>query len=230
MRKIVGLTGLRGSGKDTAAAILVAQDWARVAFADPLYLEASGAFSSTVAHFAIRETKETPQSALALKNCVDPRFVAVALKALGYCRSVRKAYRCEKTRARPGMARRLKKALSRPLSPRQIMQWWGTEYRRVLDGDAYWRQQVETIILKNPNINFVVTDVRFPDEANLIKVLGGSIGRITRPSLLGSNDPNLLHESERAMAAYPVDHSFLNEEGDAGLAAFQAEVKKALMG
>ncbi|WP_087864369.1 hypothetical protein [Comamonas thiooxydans] len=229
MRKVVGLTGLRGSGKDTAAAILVANDWVRVAFADPLYREAAAAFSSTVEHFAIRKTKETPQKALALKHCSDQRFVLVVLKAL-YCRSIRKAYLCEKTRARPGMARRLKKALSRPLSPRMIMQWWGTEYRRHLDGDAYWREQVESIIKGAPNLNFVVTDVRFPDEANLIKVLGGSIGRVTRPSLLGSDDPSLLHESERAMAAYPADHHFLNEDGDAGLAAFQAAVKRALMG
>lgn len=229
MRNVVGLTGLRGSGKDTAAKVLIDQGWVRLAFADPLYREVAAAYQKPVAFFENRATKETPQAALALINCLDRDFVRAALKASGVARSVRRAFDDVKVLTRPGMHRRLKKALKKAISPRNAMQWWGTDYRRVVDGDDYWRKQVADQIAANPSTNYVITDVRFPDEANLIKSMGGKVARVVRPSQASVNDPNLMHASEQAMLKYEVALVLTNEDGAAGLQAFHAQVKAAFL-
>lgn len=208
--KIVGLLGLRGSGKDTAAAALVSQlGFTRLAFADPLYNEVAEAFGVTVAFLQNRDTKELPQPELALVNCKDARFVKVCIEL-----DIAEA-------GMDGVKQRLH-ALYRPRSPRQILQRWGTDYRRVLDGDDYWRAQVEKIIDNAPQSSaFVITDVRFPDEALLVTCLGGWLARITRPTAQ-TQDVALLHVSEQAMLDYPVHKTFLNVEGR--FAEMQSEV------
>ena len=54
-----------------------------------------------------------------------------------------------------------------PYSPRQILQWWGTEYRKV-------RDRILSCATKQ---DWVVTDVRFQNEAGLVQELGGQIGQ-----------------------------------------------------
>lgn len=226
MRQIVGLIGTRGAGKDTAAAHLVANGWVRVAFADALYQEVARAFGVSVEFLNHRDTKERPLPQLALKHCPDPRFVAVALKATGICRAVRQAYGQPRKAMPAGVFRRLKKVLTQPRSPRWILQLWGTEYRRRLDGDDYWRQRVAALITAAPNHNFVVTDVRFINEAMLLKQYGATLARVIRPSLAGGADPALLHVSEREMLSYPTDYEVVNEEGEVGIANLHSELSR----
>jgi len=215
MQKVVGLVGLRGSGKDTAAQFLVAHGWNRIAFADALYLEVAKAFGVTVEFFNRRETKETPLPELALKNCQDHLFVAVMLADAGLKLGVTDG-------------RKVSAFLRKPRSPREIMQKWGTEYRRNTFRDDYWRDQVLKYVKAHPESNFVITDVRFPDEARLVEThLQGQLGRINRPGLPGSDDKALLHSSEVAMLDYPIEHQFLNEEGEDGLGKFRSAVLKA---
>ena len=74
---------------------------------------------------------------------------------------------------------------------RMILQWWGTEFRRSQDPD-YWVKYVHCKIhhLRSLNSNnIVVSDVRFPNEANLIKNLGGMIWKTERPGNKSENDP-----------------------------------------
>ena len=216
MQQVVGLVGLRGSGKDTAAQALLEKGWRRTAFADALYLEAAAAFGVTVEFLQHRDTKETPLPELALVNCTDMLFVGTFM-----------GYEDERLSSAGADIPRLEQ-LTQPRSPREILQVWGTEYRRKLYSDDYWRDQVRQVILANPEVNFVVTDVRFPDEAKLIEeVLGGRLGRIVRPSLPGSDDKALLHSSEVAMLDYPIERVFINEEGPEGLARFRAAVLQA---
>jgi hypothetical protein len=217
MQKVVGLVGLRGAGKDTAAQVLIENGWHRIAFADGLYLEAAQAFGVTVDFLGRRETKETPLPELALVNCTDGIFVAVMLQAAGI--------RLGKTDGR-----RVSAFLRKPRSPREIMQNWGTEYRRTLIRDDYWREQVRRVVAANPDKNYVVTDVRFPDEGALVEdTLGGELGRVCRPGLAGANDKSLMHSSEVAMLAYPIAKKFLNVEGEAGVAAFRQAVLQAFL-
>lgn len=216
MQQVVGLVGLRGAGKDTAAQALLEQGWRRIAFADALYLEAADAFAVTVEFLQRRETKESPLAELALINCKDPTYVGVFL-----------GYESERLAAEgvdiPPMT-----MLTQPRSPREILQVWGTEYRRKLYEDSYWRDQVEQVIRANPGDNFVVTDVRFPDEASLVEdTLGGSLARIVRPGLPGAEDKALLHSSEVAMLDYPIESVFINAEGAEGRDILRAAVLAA---
>lgn len=217
MQKVVGLVGLRGSGKDTAAQFLLAQGWRRIAFADALYLEVAEAFGVTVEFLGDRAKKELPQKELALVNCKDDLFVGCFL-----------AYE-DARRAADGEAQLPRLAqLSAPRSPREILQVWGTEYRRLMYRDDYWREQVYKAIVAQPETNFVITDVRFPDEAKLVEnILHGVLGRIRRPGLAGTGDKALLHSSEVAMLEYPIEREFINEEGEAGLARFRQAVLAA---
>ena len=58
-------------------------------------------------------------------------------------------------------------------SPRQILQWWGA-YRRDQDPDYFVKQT-------RPDGDTVITDVRFPNEAALVRQLGGQLWQIRRP-------------------------------------------------
>ena len=62
---------------------------------------------------------------------------------------------------------------NRPRSPRQILQWWG-DYRRAQDTDYFVKQT-------RPDGDTVITDVRFPNEAALVRQLGGQLWQIRRP-------------------------------------------------
>lgn len=216
MQKVVGLVGLRGSGKDTAAQFLVALGWRRIAFADALYLEVAEAFGVTVEFLQRRETKESPLPELALINCKDALYVTTFL---GY--ENEKAFEAGATLDEVEQR-------NKPRSPREILQVWGTEYRRQMINDNYWRAQVATEVRAHPNTNFVITDVRFPDEGILVEgELGGELGRIERPGLGGADDKALSHASERAMLNYPIARVFQNEEGAEGLARFRQDVLRA---
>ena len=58
--KLVGLTGLAGSGKDTVANIMATHfGYRKFAFADPLYLEIADAFEVEVIDLNRRDCKET---------------------------------------------------------------------------------------------------------------------------------------------------------------------------
>lgn len=203
---VLGLAGMKGAGKDTAAAILCSEyGFRRIAFADALYREVAAAFNVTVEFLQRRETKETPLPELALRNCEDVDFIEVALTTRGVSKRIRRAlFDSEFTPS--GSRRRLKKALAAPLSPRMVLQWWGTEYRRVRGRDSYWRDQVEDVIRANPELSWVITDVRFPDEALLVERLGGEMARICLTDANGTpvtdSGSGATHSSERALDSH----------------------------
>lgn len=58
-----------------------------------------------------------------------------------------------------------------------LLQFWGTEYRRHKCGETYWLDQLEAQL--GPAV--VVTDIRFPNEADLIRKHGGVIWHVERP-------------------------------------------------
>jgi hypothetical protein len=158
---IIGLTGPAGSGKDSVAdAIVHLTNAGRMAFADALRAEVCAAFGVPVHYLTARECKELPIGALALDRCMDPRFVERIIEVLSGA------------------------DLQAPRSPRQIMQWWGTDYRRASSID-YWTSRVITRarqrIARAQRRCFVITDVRFADEAQAVRELGGVIWRVVRP-------------------------------------------------
>ena len=81
-----------------------------------------------------------------------------------------------------------KKPTSLPM--RRLLQWWGTEYRRSQD-PAYWLKAINI----PPGVPVVISDVRFPNEADYIRVLGGELWEVT-----GRSDPSVpSHASEELL-------------------------------
>lgn len=187
---IIALTGPAGAGKDTVADFLVEHHgYTKLAFADALRDEVGRAFDISVKLLTQRETKEHPMSALALQRCMDQGFMARV--AIG-------------------------KSWSTPRSPRQIMQWWGTEYRRAQD-QHYWVDAFMTRLIKEHqqgNYRFVVTDVRRANEAELLRELGGSLLQITRP---GFEPQPGAHSTETTGAEFAPDHQLVNDRSIAHL-------------
>ena len=64
------------------------------------------------------------------------------------------------------------------LTFRQMLQLWGTEYRRRQDPD-YWVKRLEAKLHGLERV--VIDDVRFPNEVEMIQRLGGKVIRIDRP-------------------------------------------------
>lgn len=83
-----------------------------------------------------------------------------------------------------------------------ILQWYGTEIARKADPDTWVKALDARISRENPEIA-IVTDVRFPNEAQYIKEKGGYLVKVVRLNSDGTQwidagrDPN--HPSETAL-------------------------------
>lgn len=190
---LIGLTGANGTGKDTVAAMLAAElrKYGKapvvIAFADALYEEVSAAFNISVQALRERSTKETPMDALSMANCNDPCFTATLTD--------------DELPTATWMLL--------PRSPRQILQWWGTEYRRKQQAD-YWVQRLlahaqELRVAGTSHI--IITDVRFADEAEAIRHQGAQIWRVHRPNLLPTTTG---HVSEVTGEEFAPESTILN--------------------
>lgn len=61
---------------------------------------------------------------------------------------------------------------------RTILQWWGTDFRRKMSGDNYWLIKWLTKARTLPASVMMCTDVRFLNEARIIKEVGGTLIRV----------------------------------------------------
>lgn len=73
--------------------------------------------------------------------------------------------------------------LSMPtLTPRWVLQYWGTEVCRRTFHDDIWIASLENKLRKSKD-NIIISDVRFPNEVKAIKNLGGKIIWVKRGNL-----------------------------------------------
>lgn len=181
---IIGLTGFAGVGKDTVADLLVTHlGFRKLAFADALRGEIAEGFQVDPVYLSHPSTKGLPIAALAMNRAPTPFLGAVALSvgsdgrdALGYLSTA---------------------WLEEPRSPRQIMQWWGTEFRRQ-QHPRYWTQIMLARLAemsRNGASRFVVTDVRFENEADTVHAAGGTLWQVTRPGISGATTTEGTHVS-----------------------------------
>jgi len=113
---LLGLHSLPRAGKDTLAKELIEHHgFVRFSFAGPLYEEVSQAFGAAIELLESDDWKKRPQKSLALLNCNDPAFRGL-MESLGF-------------------------TMDEPLTSRQILQNWGTEYRRH-QNKSYWTDQM----------------------------------------------------------------------------------------
>ena len=154
---IIGLTGKKGCGKSSVAAILAEKHgYEHVSFATPIkaMLEAIG-FTDAQLNDPIQKEKMIPE--------------------LGK-------------------------------TPRQCMQLLGTEFGRSMIKDSIWVTSLEKRLDKDKN--YVIDDVRFPNEAAMIHANGGKVVRVVRAGQeLGLVDA---HVSEAGLNAEQIDMEIRN--------------------
>lgn len=198
---IIGLTGLATAGKDTVADFLLSDPRIQKhAFADALRKEVASAFDVSMDHFTDPARKHTPIPELALRNAPG-EFLDYLLSAY------RENFVLELKLMASG-------ALDLPRSPRQLMQWWGTEYRRVQDTN-YWLFQLGSTLSiarrKGGMVCAVVTDCRFPNEAEFVRDHGGVVWQVVRLGLTHSNTPEGKHASVTTGLELNPERTLLND-------------------
>ena len=81
---------------------------------------------------------------------------------------------------------------------RPMLQWWGADFRRHYKGENYW---LDKMLAKMKTITgkevLVITDVRYPNEAELVKKAGGIMIRVERET--GLEDA---HSSENLLDSF----------------------------
>jgi hypothetical protein len=128
----------------------------------------------------------------------EPRYLRDTVKSEGW----------EKAKANPEI--------------RRLLQMLGVGARTTFYKD-FWVDMALTDVNNYKTSKFVITDVRFENEAEAIKRMGGGIWRVERPGVLPVNS----HVSELEMADYPVDVVFQN---NSTLEDLTASVKARMVG
>lgn len=103
------------------------------------------------------------------------------------------------------------KALGKKITPRLALQWMGTEAGRNVFGRDVW----VAALLKDlgPNRDYVLTDVRFPNEIEMVTAQGGllaEIHRYDRPAwynlAVATNQSHDFDGSVQVLPEYPDVH------------------------
>lgn len=95
---------------------------------------------------------------------------------------------------------------------RRLLQVYGTEYRRAQDQD-YWVKRAAEFV-DNSDRPVVIPDIRFPNEAEMIRARGGRLWLIRRESVETADDRNRTHASESFYrTADKWDHVIFNTAG-----------------
>ena len=92
------------------------------------------------------------------------------------------------------------------ITPRLVLQLFGTDCMRNGFFDGIWVSLVKQKILENPDKNWVIPDVRFPNEVKMIQSVQGQVWQVRRGELpswfLDKRDNNIdpltVHASEWA--------------------------------
>lgn len=203
-RMLIGLVGVAGSGKDSCASMLQPLGFVQLAFADPLRDEVAAAFGIDARTLADPVLKHTALAGLAVVNSADSDFI-VRMEALG-------------------------QDLQAPRSARWLMQQWGTEYRRAQHA-AYW---IDRLVARVAHLRaagchrLCISDVRMPDEADCVIVLGGYLVRVQRADAQAHMDAEARrHTSEQFASRAQVQATVVN---DGSLHDLAREVVVALTG
>tara|TARA_B100000242_G_C43053000_1_gene492124 strand:- start:2329 stop:2961 length:633 start_codon:yes stop_codon:yes gene_type:complete len=72
------------------------------------------------------------------------------------------------------------KETGKEITPRLVLQLFGTECMRKGFYDGIWISMVKKEILANPDKNYIIPDVRFPNEIKTIKELNGKLWQVRR--------------------------------------------------
>ena len=96
------------------------------------------------------------------------------------------------------------------ITPRRALQFIGTNcFRRHL-GKDFWitRAEIDIIKLREKGKSIVISDVRFPNELDLVKGYKGTTVRVIRP---GHEITESNHPSENSLEGIPTDFTIIND-------------------
>jgi hypothetical protein len=91
-------------------------------------------------------------------------------------------------------------------SPRQLMQTLGTEWGRQQVSDSLWIVLAKERLLQN-GPGMVIADVRFDNEAEFVRSVGGVVLHVVRQGA----EAVAVHASEGGVARMPADKVLINE-------------------
>lgn len=191
-QRLIGLTGPAGSGKDTVADLIVAT-WMHQSQRQALQCSFGGSIT-----FA------------------DP--IHRMLMTLLYCMD-ETGELCQYAQERELKEQPIP---SLGVSYRHLAQTLGTEWGQQCIGRDVWLRVAESKLshlLRDGVTHVVVSDVRFPREADWVRARGGEIWRIERPGI----EPVREHVSESGMASIRSDRVIVNDSGIIELAACVSE-------
>lgn len=92
-------------------------------------------------------------------------------------------------------------------SPRQLYQLLGTDVARAID-DKVWIKGAQNFIDNNPDSSIVITDVRFPNEADWIRDNNGIVIFLEREI---ADIEHCYHSSENSLSGEDVDFYIEND-------------------
>lgn len=109
---------------------------------------------------------------------------------------------------------------------RHLLQTLGTEWGRKCMGENFWRDMWAKLACDDlaAGRSVVADDVRFPNEFEAVKKLGGQMWRIVRP---GHGEQGIGHASEGALEGFEFDRIIYN---NADLPYLYQQVETALNG
>lgn len=199
--KLIGLAGPAGVGKDTIADYLVdTYNFTKFSFSDALYEEVAAAFKMDKATLYERSAKEAETPALQYWSCQDKTFQNLIFHLL--------------------TDEHVDYPMDKWLSPRWVLQRWGTDYRRKQDPE-YWIKKsmlfVEAYLrnaTEHPDIQrggLVNCSVRFENERAFIKQFNGEVWHVRRKgwdTTMGASEK--AYVSEAGLPALPEDKTIHN--------------------
>ena len=111
------------------------------------------------------------------------------------------------------------KETGRTITPRIVLQEFGTDCMRNGFYGGVWVSAVKQILINNTNIDYVIPDVRFENEVNMIRQVGGQVWEVSRgndPEWMDAykktgTEPVNIHPSEWRWARSKKDHNIPND-------------------
>lgn len=188
---IIGISGYARVGKDEAAKVLVDKyGFERIAFADKLrdFLYALNPLikADVPAQVVVRDGVNIKRL---MTDADTPSTVNIDVRL----RDVIDKYGWDGYKETPYVG-----------EIRPLLQRLGTEAGRQVLWDSIWIDAALHDL--DPEKNYVVTDVRFPNEAGAVKERGGKVWRITRAGVGPANN----HASETSLDNYMFDLQIAN--------------------
>ena len=233
MNNLIGISGKAGSGKDLVYTIIKdlfpEMNWGRIRFSDKLKDMVCLLLNCTREQLEDREFKEKELGKEWVKY--ELSYISHSRLSYGDCPEYYEKYFCSKEEAIEYIKGDLEVDQSSieiseiGLTPRLLLQLLGTECGRKIIHPNIWvsatfaeykPQHFRTVKYQGSFVdhlttmpNWIITDVRFPNEAKAVKDRGGILIRINRPGFENTGD----HLSEIALDDYKNFDTIIINDG-----------------